>query len=92
MRKISFYSLHHGNKAILHDGYADNHFWYYKAGSRWFAIYPESGTAVAIERTRKAACERAEARLEQVALFYNTHSELIDAFNTAFRKAIFNEQ
>lgn len=92
MKKACFYSLHHGNKAVLHDGYADDHFWYYQYGTTWYAIYPESGTAIATGRTRKAARELAEARLEKAVMFYNAHQQLVDDFNTACRKAIFHEQ
>ena len=91
MKKTCFYSLHQGNKAILHDGYTDSNFWYYKHGRTWFAIYPETGTAVAIEPTRKAATQKAHARLESVVKFYSNHPEWVEAFNTAFRKAIFRE-
>lgn len=88
MKKACFYSLHHGNKAVLHDGYTDGRFWYYKHGNTWFAIYPESGTAVAAEGTRKAAADKAFHIEESVIKFYNNHPELIKAYNTAFTRAI----
>ena len=89
MKKICFYSLHQGDKAILHDGYTDSLFWYYKHGHTWFAIYPETGTAAAIEPTRKAAAAKARSRLESVIKFYDKHPEHIETFNNACRKAIF---
>lgn len=91
MKKTSFYSLHNGNKAILRDGYADSHFWYYKHGHTWFAIYPETGTAAAIEPTRKAAAQKAHERLDSVVKFYTNHPEHIKTFNDAFRRAVFCE-
>lgn len=89
MKKACFYSLHKGGKAILHEGYIDSNFWYYKHGRTWFAIYPETGTAAAIEPTRKAAAQKAHSRLESVAKFYTNHPEHVKTFNEACLKAIF---
>ena len=62
MTKLNFYSLMRvGGKAqaILHNGYTDGDFNYYKNGSSWSAIHPLYGLSVASGATRKDAAEEA---------------------------------
>lgn len=59
MEKVKFYSIMHTNgktAAVLHDGYFDGYYFYYKnSAGDWWCIDPPSGLAVTCQNSRKAA-------------------------------------
>lgn len=64
MKKTYFYSmmkLHNKATAILHNGYSDGTYYYYKSrcGNVWEVIHPLCGLAVTYGYTRKEAAEKA---------------------------------
>lgn len=62
MKKTTFYSVmmqKGGPAAVLHNGYTDGTYQYYKNGVQWCAILPGVGLAVCFEYTRKACAENA---------------------------------
>ena len=65
MKKCQFYSMmrtDNGPAAVLHDGYTDGTYYYYKLkGARWCAIHPVNGVQVAYAHTRKECAENAHA-------------------------------
>lgn len=69
MKKHSFYSIimkNHKPYRVLHNGYSDGTYYYYKnnfnSGAVWYAIAPNVGLSVAEGHTRKAAQQAATAR------------------------------
>lgn len=65
MTKTSFYSIMLKDKrkqAVLHHGYSDGTYYYFKAdSSTWYAIHPLIGLSVAWGYTRKEAAEKAHS-------------------------------
>ena len=65
MKKCVFYSSMRKdgkNQAVLHSGYTDGVFYYYKNEKYcniWYAIHPASGLSIAQDYTRKATAEKA---------------------------------
>ena len=50
MKKIDFYSLIMKNgkpQRVLHNGYTDGTYYYYKNNSTWYAIVPNIGLSAA---------------------------------------------
>ena len=71
MEKCSFYSMmekNHNEVAVLHDGYTDGAFYYYKSGVWWAAIEPKTGRSVSFERSRKMAADVANSSQKLKAL------------------------
>lgn len=64
MKKHSFYSMirrDHKSVAVLHHGYSDGTFYYYKNYNTWYAIHPLIGLSVTYGYTRKECAEKAHA-------------------------------
>ena len=64
MKKHSFYSLMRKdgkNKAVLHNGFSDGTFYYYKDNYTWYAIHPLCGLSVCYGYTRKECADKAHA-------------------------------
>lgn len=65
MKKVRFYSLMRRDgkpAAILHEGYFDGVYYYYKNNEYlWHVIHPDNGLSIAHGHTRKEAAEKAHA-------------------------------
>lgn len=62
MKRAVFYSVmmqKGGPAAVLHNGYTDGTYQYYKNGAQWCAILPAVGLSVCSGPTRKACAEDA---------------------------------
>lgn len=73
MKKASFYSYHRqsgGKAAVLHEGYDDGTFYYYKSKDNWFCIDKVSGLCITNGglHTREEAYK--EAHSEEIMKFY----------------------
>ena len=72
MKKKSFFSIHRPDhnptQAVLHEGYTDGRFNYYKGCAGWVAVCPEIGLSVANAKTRKECVEIAYSEYVQDAL------------------------
>ena len=72
MTKTSFYSVmfkDNKKQAILHSGYSDGTYYYYRADSAtWYAIHPLLGLSVASANTRKEASVQAHSEKIREAL------------------------
>lgn len=92
MKKHSFYSLMMKNnkpQRVLHTGYSDGTYDYYKNSSTWFAIVPNIGLSVADAHTRKEAQQIATDRAGIVTQKLTERGEFFAArFNNA---PIYNE-
>lgn len=94
MKKCTFYTMHQiggGTEAKLHTGYTDGKFNYYKAGSIWFAIDPQTGIAVCNNNTRASAGEIANGdKITKMLEEYRQKEEygkLVEQFNEAVIEA-----
>ena len=62
MNKTTFYSIMQregGPRAVLHEGYTDGTFYYYRLNGTWCAIFPKVGLCIANGSTRKECAEEA---------------------------------
>ena len=80
MKKETFYTLARDPatgsvKAILRSGYTDGAFNYYKMNSKWFAIVPQYGLALATAYTRKEAVRIAFNNLDRLKEYDKTNGE-----------------
>ena len=80
MKKEAFYTLvrdlETGSvKAMLRSGYTDGAFNYYKMNSKWFAIVPQYGLALATAYTRKEAVKIAFNKLDKLEEYDKTNGE-----------------
>lgn len=85
MKKEAFYTLTRDPaagsvKAILRSGYTDGAFNYYKMGSKWFAIVPDYGLALATAYTRKEAARIAFNNLDKLEEYDKTNGESMRNF------------
>lgn len=93
MKKVKFYSLMRRDgkpAAILHDGYTDGVYYYYKNNNYcniWYVIHPDTGLSLTYGVTRKEAAEKAYApdMVENVKKVIASRGEQMRA---AFDKAI----
>lgn len=89
MKKARFFSLHHDcsackSFAVQHDGYTDGYYMYYKYYTRWCAVDPTTGRAVAWAPTRKEAALKAWAAwLPAKGFTAERFQEWRDNFNAA---------
>lgn len=64
MKKTSFYSYmvkDRKKQAVLHTGWSDGTFYYYKEFNTWYAIHPLVGLSVTYGYTLKEAAAKAHA-------------------------------
>ena len=92
MKKCQFYSMmrtDNGPAAVIHDGYTDGTYYYYKNDVQWSAIHPETGLQVVYGYTRKECAEKAHAPQipGAVARYLAERPELAQRFAEAVKKA-----
>lgn len=89
MKKAQFFSLHHDagalkSYAVLHSGYSDGYYYYYRVGASWCAVEPSTGLAVAWAPTRKESALKAWAAwLPAKGFTAERFQEWRDNFNAA---------
>lgn len=93
MKKCQFYSMmrtDNGPAAVLHDGYTDGTYNYYKLnGAHWCAIHPANGLQLAYAYTRKECAEKAHApgMAEKIAEATRRMQDAAQSFAEAVKKA-----
>ena len=90
MKKHSFYSMmrrNGKNQAVLHNGYSNSTFYYYKNYYHWEAIHPLCGLSVTSGQTLKEAAKNANApgMMEKINEAMSRNGKQLTA---AFEKAI----
>lgn len=97
MIKTSFYSImmkDNKKQAILHHGYSDGTYYYFKGeiGGTWYAIHPLTGLSVANCYTRKEAQQKAHSsyiqeKLKSIYADKKRYSEMNIYFNQLVTEA-----
>lgn len=91
MKKCEFYSVHkeNGKKiAKLHSGYTDGTYNYYKDGSTWCAIVPDTGLAAVNDKTTRSDTAQRAHSIEITDKIARIPAKWIAEWRTEFEKLV----